>query len=138
MNDIGIETYSHWRSLARWHRQLAYSPNNAFIKSPAPKSRLPSFFIENPDAMNDFKKFGLSILKELSVERMHMYLLDTLIPIIRERSHPGNCRRQRSITAAWNIGGPFSGNEGLPSELRLVKSIHGNGVEVDACGWFPI
>jgi hypothetical protein len=69
---------------------LAYSPNDAFIKSPAPKSRLPSFFIENPDAMNDFKKFGLSILKELSVERMHMYLLDTLIPIIRERSHPGN------------------------------------------------
>jgi hypothetical protein len=89
MNDIGIETYSHWRSLARWHRRLAYSPNDAFIKSPAPKSRLPSFFIENPDAMNDFKKFGLSILKELSVERMHTYVLDSLIPIMTARVERG-------------------------------------------------
>ena len=89
MNDIGIETYSHWRPLARWHRRLAYSPKGVFIKSPAPKSRLPPFFIENPDAMNAFKQHGVSILKELSGERMHTYVLDTLIPIMMARVERG-------------------------------------------------
>jgi hypothetical protein len=89
MNDIGIETYSHWRPLARWHRRLAYSPKGVFIKSPVPKSRLPPFFIENPDAMNAFKQHGVSILKELSVERMHTYVLETLIPIMRARVERG-------------------------------------------------
>jgi len=81
MNDIGIETYSHWRPMARWHRQLAYSPNKTFMKSPAPKCGLPPFLVENPDAMNTFKAYGVSILKELSVEKMHSYVLDTLIPL---------------------------------------------------------
>ena len=52
MNDIGVESYSHWRPLARWHRRLAYSPKGTFIKSPAPKNCLPPFFIENPDAVD--------------------------------------------------------------------------------------
>ena len=52
MNDIGLETYTHWRPLAKWHRRLAYSQKGTFCKSPAPKTRLPPFFIENPDAMN--------------------------------------------------------------------------------------
>jgi hypothetical protein len=39
--------------------------------------------------MNDFKKFGLSILKELSVERMHTYVLDSLIPIMTARVERG-------------------------------------------------
>jgi hypothetical protein len=68
MNNIGVESYTHWRPLARWHRQLAYSPKGTFFKSPAPKSRLPPFFIENPDAMDAFKKHGVSILKELTME----------------------------------------------------------------------
>jgi hypothetical protein len=85
MNDIGIETYSNWRPLARWHRRLAHSPNDVFITSPVPKDRLPPFFIENPDAMDAFKKYGVSILKELSVERMHTYVLETLIPIMMGR-----------------------------------------------------
>jgi hypothetical protein len=89
MNDIDIETYSHWRPLARWHRRLAYSPKDAFIKSPAQKSRLPPFFIENPDAMNAFKKHGVSILKELSVERMHNYVLERLLPIMMARVERG-------------------------------------------------
>jgi hypothetical protein len=89
MNDIDIETYSHWRPLARWHRRLAYSPKDAFIKSPAPKSRLPPFFIENLDAMNTFKKHGVSILKILSVERMHNYVLETLLPIMMARVERG-------------------------------------------------
>ncbi|KAI2493895.1 hypothetical protein MHU86_20622 [Fragilaria crotonensis] len=89
MNDIGIETYSHWRPLARWHRRLAYSPNETFMKSPAPKCGLPPFFVENPDAMNAFKAYGVSILKELSVEKMHSYVLDTLIPIMMSKVEQG-------------------------------------------------
>ena len=89
MNNIGIKTYSHWQPLARWHQRLAYSPKDAFVKSPAPKSCLPPFFIENPDAMNAFKKHGVSILKELSVERMHNYVLETLLPIMMARVERG-------------------------------------------------
>ena len=85
MNDIGIETYSNWRTLARWHRQMTYNPKEAFIKSPVPKSRMPPFFIENPDAMDAFKKYGVSNLKDLSVEMMHTYVLETLIPIMMAR-----------------------------------------------------
>ncbi|KAI2513790.1 hypothetical protein MHU86_573 [Fragilaria crotonensis] len=68
---------------------IGIQPKDAFIKSPAPKSRLPPFFLENPDAMNAFKKYGVSILKELSVERMHTYVLETLIPIMRARVERG-------------------------------------------------
>ena len=86
-NDIGIETYSHWRPLAMRHRRLAYSPNGTFIKLHAPKSGLRPFFICNPeDAMNAFKKHGVSILKELTVERMHIYVLETLIPAMMTRA----------------------------------------------------
>ena len=85
MNDIGIETYSNWRTLARWHRRMAYNPKEVFIKSPVPKSQMPPFFIENPDAMDAFKKYGVSNLKDLSVEKMHSYVLETLIPMIMAR-----------------------------------------------------
>ena len=68
---------------------MAYSPNGTFIKSPAPKSGLPPFFIDNPDAMNAFKNHGVSILKELSVERMHAYVLETLIPTMMARVQRG-------------------------------------------------
>jgi hypothetical protein len=64
MNNIGVESYTHWRPLARWHRRLAYSPKGTFFKLPAPKSRLPPFFIKNPDSMDAFKKHRVSILKE--------------------------------------------------------------------------
>ncbi|KAI2511205.1 hypothetical protein MHU86_3170 [Fragilaria crotonensis] len=89
MNDVGVESYSHWRPLARWHRRLAYSPKGTFIKSPVPKNCLPPFFIENPDAMDAFRKHGVSILKELSVERMHTYVLETLIPTMMARVERG-------------------------------------------------
>jgi hypothetical protein len=89
MNDIGGESYSHWRPLAKWHRRLTYSPKGTSIKSSAPKNCLPPFFIENPDAMDAFKKRGVSILKELLVERMHMYMLKTLIPTTMARGEQG-------------------------------------------------
>ena len=46
---------------------------------------MPPFIIENPDAMNAFKKYGVGNLKDLSVEMMHMYVLETLIPIMMAR-----------------------------------------------------
>jgi hypothetical protein len=64
---------------------MAYSPREVFMKSPAPKSRLPPFFIENPDAMDAFKKYGVSNLKDLSVEMMHTYVLETLVPEMMAR-----------------------------------------------------
>jgi hypothetical protein len=39
--------------------------------------------------MNAFKKYGVSILKELSVERMHTYVLEALIPLMTARLESG-------------------------------------------------
>jgi hypothetical protein len=101
LNDIGIETYSSWRVLARWHRRMAYSPREVFMKSPAPKSRLPPFFIENPDAMDAFKKYGVSNLKDLSVEMMHTYVLETLVPEMMARVEKRKLTRRRGVVAWW-------------------------------------
>ena len=65
---------------------MTYNPKEAFIKpAPVPKSRMPPFFIENPDAMDAFKKYWVSNLKDLSVEMIHTYVLETLIPIMMAR-----------------------------------------------------
>ena len=39
--------------------------------------------------MNAFKKYGVTILKELSVERMHTYVLEALIPLMTARVESG-------------------------------------------------
>jgi hypothetical protein len=59
------------------------------MKSPAPKCGLPPFFVENPDAMNAFKAYRVNILKELSVKKMHSYVLDTLIPLMMSEVERG-------------------------------------------------
>jgi hypothetical protein len=46
---------------------------------------LPPLFIENPDAMDAFKKYGVDNLKDLSVEMMHTYVLETLVPKMMAR-----------------------------------------------------
>jgi hypothetical protein len=89
MNDIGVESYSHWRPRAKWPRRLVYSPKGTFINAPARQNCLPPFFIENLDAMVTFKKHGTSILKELSVERLHTYVLGTLIPMMMAKVEQG-------------------------------------------------
>ena len=43
MNDLGIETYSSWETLQRWHRRLAVSRQDAFCQAPPKKSILPLF-----------------------------------------------------------------------------------------------
>jgi hypothetical protein len=80
LNDMGIEFYSFWRTLQRWHRCLVLSKQNTFVKPRAKTKALPRFFCDNPDAKEAFKQFGLSTLKDLSVEAMHGYVHDTLIP----------------------------------------------------------
>lgn len=89
MAEIGLTTYTSWRPLQRWHRVLAYSIANTFCKAPEPKDRLPPFFRENPDAMEAFKQYGVDNLKDLSVEKMHNYVHDVLIPTMRSRLENG-------------------------------------------------
>ena len=60
-----------------------------FIKAPEPKNRLPPLSIENPDVMNTFAKYGVIILKEVSIERMHSYVLDTLIHALMSKVEHG-------------------------------------------------
>ena len=64
---------------------MAYSPNATFCHGPSAHHRLPPFFWENPDAMDAFKQHGVSVLKELSVEEMHIYVHETLIPTVVRR-----------------------------------------------------
>jgi hypothetical protein len=80
MNDMGLETYSNWETLRRWHHRLVMSRQDGFMMAPAKKTRLPPFFLDNPDAMDAFKKFGVANLKDLSVEKMHEYLHEVLVP----------------------------------------------------------
>jgi hypothetical protein len=89
MNDLGIETYSSWETLRRWHRRLAVSRQEAFCKAPPKKSSLPLFFVRNPDAMDAFKKFGVLNLKDLSVEKMSEYLQEQLVPALIKKLERG-------------------------------------------------
>ena len=41
---------------------------------------MPPFFREHPNAMDAIKRYGVVYLKELSIELMHSYLHDSLIP----------------------------------------------------------
>jgi hypothetical protein len=82
MNDLGIEVYSNWRTLQNWHRKLALNAWNGFAKAPPKKSQMPQLFVPDPDAQEAFRKYGIQNLKELSVELMHEYVIDKLIPTL--------------------------------------------------------
>jgi hypothetical protein len=53
---------------------------DGFGKAPPVKTLIPRFFSENADAQEAFKTFGVQHLKELSVELMHDYVLNKLVP----------------------------------------------------------
>ena len=89
MNDIGIEAFSDWKQLSRWHRKLVVSKECTFGKAPEQKDRMPLFFTENPDAMEAFKRYGVQQLKSLSVEVMHSYVHETLIPRLIDNAAQG-------------------------------------------------
>ncbi|KAI2489341.1 hypothetical protein MHU86_25254 [Fragilaria crotonensis] len=89
MNDVGIEIYSSFATLARWHRKLARN-RCFFYCAPDPNTSYPPFFQDNPDAMEAFKKRGrVANLKDLSVELMYEYVHNNdLIPrLMVKRRH---------------------------------------------------
>jgi len=54
--------------------------NETFLKAPSAKQLMPPFFREHPDAMDAFKRYGVVHLKDMSIELMHSYVHDSLIP----------------------------------------------------------
>jgi hypothetical protein len=91
MNDVGIEFYSSFATLAHWHRKLARN-RHFFYSAPEPKTAYPPFFRDNPDAMDAFKRHGVAHLKDLSVELMFDYVHNNLIPrLMVKRRHENAC-----------------------------------------------
>jgi hypothetical protein len=79
MNDVGVEYYSNFETLRLWHRKFARN-RYFYYKTPEPKTLYPAFFVENPDAMEAFKKYGVAHIKDLRVEMMLEYVHQELIP----------------------------------------------------------
>ena len=85
MNDMGIEIYSNFETLSRWHRKFALN-RTFFSKPPDPKdARLCRFFLDNPDAMEAFKSHDTQNIKDLRVELMHEFVVDQLVPELVSR-----------------------------------------------------
>jgi hypothetical protein len=79
MNDVGVEFYSSFATLSRWHRKFARH-RFYFYKAPEAKTVCPRFFVDNPDAMDAFKKHGVANIKDLRVEMMLEYVHHELVP----------------------------------------------------------
>ena len=91
LNDIGVEFYSSFETLARWHRKFAQH-RYFFYKAPdASQPACPPFFADNPDAMDAFKKYGVENIKDLCVEMMLEYVHQDLVPklMLKRRDHGG-------------------------------------------------
>jgi hypothetical protein len=67
MNDVGIEYYTNFRTLARWHRKLA-KHRHFFCSTPEAMLLIPPFFCDNRDGLEAFKKHGVAHIQDLSVE----------------------------------------------------------------------
>ena len=64
MNNIGFDYYSNYRTLARWHRNLA-KHRLYFCKTPDAKTIIPPFLCDNPDALEAFKRYGIANMQDL-------------------------------------------------------------------------
>ena len=84
MNDVGVEFYSSFATLSRWHRKFARH-RYYFYKVPEAKTVRPRFFADNPDAMEAFKNHGVANIKDLRVELMLEYVHNELIPKLMVR-----------------------------------------------------
>ncbi len=80
MNDVGVEFYSSFSTLSRWHRKLAWNGYFFYNSPDAKKHGCPRFFVDNPDAMEAYKKHGIANIKDLRVELMLEYVHSELIP----------------------------------------------------------
>ena len=85
MNDVGTEYYSNYRMLARWHRKLA-KHRLFFCKTPEAKTTIPPFFRDNPDAMDAFKRYGVTNIQDLRAELMYNYVHQDLIPKLLQKA----------------------------------------------------
>ena len=88
MNDVGVEYYSCFRTLARWHRKFARH-RHYFYKAPDAKMSCPRFFADNPDAMDAFKRHGVANIKDLRVEMMLEYVHNELVPKLMMKQDGG-------------------------------------------------
>jgi hypothetical protein len=79
MNDVGVEFYSNFSTLSRWHRKFARH-RYYFYKVPEAKTVCPGYFVDNPDAMEAFKNHGEANMKDLWVEMMLEYVHNELVP----------------------------------------------------------
>ena len=91
LNDVGIEYYSSSVTLRKWHRKFAMN-RFYFFQAPGAKNVCPRFFVDNPDAMDAFKKHAIANIKDLRVEFMLEYVHHELVPKLmlkRENSSAG-------------------------------------------------
>ena len=81
---------SNYRTLARWHRKLA-KHRLYFCATPAEvKTPIPTFFHDNPDALEAFKRYGVAHIQDLRVELIHNYVHQDLIPkLLLKAEHKG-------------------------------------------------
>jgi hypothetical protein len=78
MNNVDVEFFSNYRTLARWHRKLA-EHRLYFCKTP--DAIIPPFFRDSPpDALEAFKRYRTANIQDLRVELMNSYVHQDLIP----------------------------------------------------------
>ena len=95
MNDVGVEVYTNWAG-------------DLYSDGMHAKQLMPPFSWEHPDAMDAFKRYGVVHLKDMSIELMHSYVHDSLIPTAMkslgqafdEDTTSNNNLEKNSVTAA--------------------------------------
>ena len=91
MNDVGVEFYSTCVTLRKWHRKFARH-RFYFYKAPEANNACPRFFVDNPDAMDAFKKHAIANIKDLRVEMMLEYVHHELVPkLMMKRENNCGC-----------------------------------------------
>ena len=91
MNDVGIELYSSFATLAPWYRKLTQN-KNFFSSAPESNTTYPPLFQDNTDAMEAFKKHSMANLKDLSVQLMFENVHNNLIPrLMVKHRHKNAC-----------------------------------------------
>ena len=104
MNDVGVEYYSSFATLAQWHRKLARH-RYYFYKAPEAKTACPRFFIDNPDAMDAFKRHGVANIKDLRVKMMLEYVHHELVPKLMVKRQSGCLFDDNGDDAGDNVVG---------------------------------
>jgi hypothetical protein len=146
MNDVGVEYYSNFETQRLWHRKFARN-RYFYCKTQEPKTSYPAFFVENPDAMEAFKKYGIAHIKDLRVKMMLEYVHQELMPkLMLKREASLGLFDDNGDDAADVVG--VSADKTVPAASYyqgIVFTIvwpfndkHSNHDKVDARLWFPL